>query len=261
LIICRSCFIFLSLKIREQRIELRRDHRPYYLKRFDSRFQRWYARYYLAPQFEYFGKGLVFMKPWHVEVFGGPVSLGDYTTVIATSDRKVRFTVWPVWMGRGKIEIGNYCLICPGTRIMSATSITLGEGCMTAQNVSIADADWHDLYDRSMPVGHTKEVIIGNNVWLGDSVIVGKGVTIGDNAVIGAGSVVVKDIPANAIAAGNPAVVVKYLDDTISLKTRKDWLAHPEKLTKDFEWIDRAMMKGNTLLGWFRSLLFPRKGD
>ncbi len=240
---------------------MRKDHRPYYLKRLDAKFQKWYARRYLAPQFESFGKGSVFMKPWHVEVFGGPVFLGDYATVIATADRKVRFTVWPAWMGKGKIQIGNYCLICPGTRIMSATSIVMGEGCMTAQNVSIADADWHDIYDRSMPVGKTREVIIGNNVWLGDSVIVGKGVTIGDNAVIGAGSVVVKDIPANAIAAGNPATVVKYLDSDIPLRTRKDWLADPVKLARDFELIDRAMMKDNTLLGWLRSLLFPRRGD
>ncbi|MCE5210930.1 MAG: acyltransferase [Deltaproteobacteria bacterium] len=201
------------------------------------------------------------MKPWHVEVFGGPVYLGDYTNVIASPDRKVRFTVWPVWMGSGKIEIGKYCLICPGTRIMSATSITMGDGCMTAQNVSISDSDWHDLYDRSMPVGQTKEVTIGNNVWIGDSAIVCKGVTIGDNAVIGAGSIVVKDIPANAIAAGNPATVIKYLDPDIPMKTRGDWLADPAKLAGDFELIDRAMMKGNTLRGWFRALLFPRRGD
>ncbi|MFZ3158503.1 MAG: acyltransferase [Smithella sp.] len=201
------------------------------------------------------------MKPQYVEVFGGPVYLGDYSTIIATPDRKVRFAVWPVWQGQGKIEIGKCCLICPGTRIMSATSITMGDGCMTAQNVSISDADWHDIYDRSMPIGKTQAVTIGNNVWLGDSVIVGKGVTIGDNAVIGAGSIVVKDIPANAIAVGNPATVIKYLDPDKPLKTRMDWLSNPAKLASDFEIIDRALMKGNSLAGWFRSLLFPRKGD
>jgi len=231
------------------------------LKRFYNKYQRWYAKYFLAHQFDYFGRGLVFMKPWHVEVFGGPVFLGDYTTVIATPDRKVRFTVWPVWMGQGKIEIGKCCLICPGTRIMSATSITMGDGCMTAQNVSISDSDWHGLYDRSMPVGDSRPITIGHNVWIGDSAFVGKGVTIGDNAVIGACSVVVKDIPANAIAAGNPATVIKYLDPDKPMKTRVDWLSDPVKLARDFELIDRAIMKGNTLRGWFRSLLFPRSGD
>jgi acetyltransferase-like isoleucine patch superfamily enzyme len=240
---------------------LRRDHRPYYVKRWDHRFQKWYARYFLANQFDYFGRGVVFMKPWHVEVFGGPVFLGDCSTVIATPDRKVRFTVWPAWMGEGKIEIGKCCLICPGTRIMSATAVTMGDGCMTAQSVSISDADWHDLYDRSMPVGNTQAVTIGNNVWIGDSAIVCKGVTIGDNAIIGAGSIVVKDIPANAIVAGNPATIVKYLDPDKPIKTRTDWLSNPAKLAKEFELIDRAFMKGNTIAGWFRSLLFPRQGD
>ena len=240
---------------------MRKDHRPYYIKRLYNKYQKWYAQRFLAHQFEYFGRGLVFMKPQYVEVFGGPVFLGDYSTIIATSDRKVRFAVWTVWLGKGKIEIGKCCLICPGTRIMSATSITMGDGCMTAQNVSISDADWHDLYDRSMPIGKTQAVKIGHNVWLGDSVIVGKGVTIGDNAVIGAGSIVVKDIPANAIAVGNPATVIKYLDPDKPIKTRMDWLSNPAKLASDLELIDRAFMKDNTIAGWFRSLLFPRKGD
>jgi carbonic anhydrase/acetyltransferase-like protein (isoleucine patch superfamily) len=96
---------------------------------------------------------------------------------------------------------------------------------------------------------------------MGDSAIIGKGVTIGDNAIIGAGSIVVKNIPANAIAAGNPATVIKHLDPDKSLKTRTQWLSDPAKLARDFEIIDRKLMKGNTLAGWFRSLLFPRRGD
>jgi serine acetyltransferase len=132
---------------------------------------------------------------------------------------------------------------------------------MTAQSVSIGDADWHGLYDRSMPVGNTQAVTIGNNVWIGDSAIVSKGVTIGDNAVIGAGSIVVKDIPANAIAAGNPATVIKYLDPSQPMRTRKDWLSNPAQLARDFELIDRSLMKGNTVAGWLRSILLPRQGD
>ena len=240
---------------------MRKDHRPYYLKNLYNKFQKWYAYYYLAPQCEYFGRGLHFMKPWQVEIFGGPVSLGDYTTVIATPDKKVRFTIWSKDKNSGKIEIGKCCLVCPGTRIMSATSITIGDGCMMAQSVSITDSDWHDIYDRSLSIGKTEAVTIGSNVWIGDSAIISKGVTIGDNAIIGAGSIVVKDIPANAIAVGNPASVLKYLDPEKTLKSRTDWMANPAKLAADFEIIDREMMAGNTLAGWFRSMIFPRKGD
>ena len=54
-----------------------------------------------------------------------------------------------------------------------------------------------------------KPVTIGNNVWIGGSVTILAGVTIGDNCTIGAGSVVTRDIPANSVAVGNPARVVK----------------------------------------------------
>lgn len=54
-------------------------------------------------------------------------------------------------------------------------------------------------------------VTIGNNVWLGSRVMILKGVSIGDNSVIGASSVVTKPIPANCIAAGNPAKIIRYI--------------------------------------------------
>jgi Acetyltransferase (isoleucine patch superfamily) len=245
----------------EKSKSLRKDHRPYYIKHLYDKFEAWYAQYYLSPQCEYFGHGLRFMKPWAVKIYHGPVSIGDYATFVATSDKKIRLTVWSANENSGKIDIGRYCIICPGTRISSATAVTLGDDCMVAQNVLITDSDWHDLYDRSLSIGNTEAVKIGKNVWIGDSAIIGKGVTIGDNAVIGAGSIVVKDIPADAIAAGNPAAVIKYLDADKPIKSRSQWLADPQKMTEYFDAVERTMRKGNTLFGWFRSLLFPCKGD
>ena len=58
-------------------------------------------------------------------------------------------------------------------------------------------------------------VTIGNNVWIGGSSTIIGGVSIGDNAVVAAGSVVIRDIPANTLVAGNPARVIRKL-------TRKD---------------------------------------
>ena len=54
-------------------------------------------------------------------------------------------------------------------------------------------------------------VTIGNHVWIGGGSIICAGVSIGDNTTIGAGSVVVKDIPANVVAAGNPCRVIRTL--------------------------------------------------
>ncbi|MDD5711317.1 MAG: acyltransferase [Smithellaceae bacterium] len=240
---------------------LRRDHRPYFLKRLDLSLQKWYVNYVLRPQFESLGRGCTFMGPRYVEVFGGPVFLGDHATVIATPDRRVRLTIWAAWEKQARIEIGRYCLICPGVRIGCATEVTIGDSCMMAQCAYITDADWHGIYDRSLPVGQSAPVHVGKNVWIGDSAIVCKGVTIGDNSIIGAGSIVVKDIPPNVIAAGNPAKPIKELDTERVMKTRADWLADPQLLGAQFAEIDKAMLKGNTVRGWLRSLIFPRPGD
>jgi maltose O-acetyltransferase len=63
-------------------------------------------------------------------------------------------------------------------------------------------------------LGYTRlaPVKIGNNVFIGANATILPGVTIGDNAVVGAGSVVAKDVPANAVATGNPARVVRDIE-------------------------------------------------
>jgi len=241
-------------------ISLIRDYRPYYIKKFDLLLRDWYVDHFLRHQFRYLGKNGTFMKPWHIQVFGWPIDLGDYANVITTSDHKVRLTIWSEKDTQASISIGNYCLICPGVRISAATSITIGDSCMMASSAYITDADWHGIHDRTDYIGKTAPISIGNNVWIGDSAIVCKGVTIGDNSIIGAGSVVTRDIPANSIAVGNPAVVIKEIDTNLPFKTRADWFSNPIKLASDIEEIDRDMLKDNTFIGWIRSLVFPGKG-
>ncbi len=238
-----------------------KDHRPYYLKRWDIRLQEWYVRHYLQPQFAHMGKGGLFMRPWYVEVFGGPISLGDHAHVIATPDQRVRLTVWSTIEDNGSIRIGDYCLICPGVRISAGIEIVIENSCMMAQGAFITDSDWHDIYDRSRSVGQSAPVRIEDNAWIGDSAIVCKGVRIGRNSIVGAGAVVVKDVPDNVIVAGNPAVVVKEIDPERTMKTRAEWLSDPSRLAAEFEQIDRSRMSGNTLLGWLRALIRPRRGD
>ena len=239
---------------------MRKDHRPYSLKKVFLKFQNLYARHFLAPHFDRFGRGHAFMRPWYVEVFGGPVVLGDYATVIATRDLVVRLSVWSLQEGMGRITIGDYCLISAGVRISSGCEITIGDSCMMACGVYITDADWHGIYDRA-GFGRSLPVHIADNVWIGDRAMIGKGVHIGENAVIGAGSVVMHDIPANVIAAGNPARVIRELDPEKEMRTRQDWFTDHARLSRELAEWDRALLTGNTLTGWLRYLLFPRKGD
>lgn len=106
----------------------------------------------------------------------------------------------------GKIELGDKCSFS-GVSIVSNVSVILGEKVMCGTNVIIGDRNDHeDLYPRFQP----KPVKIGKNVWIGMNSVVMRGVTIGNNVIIGANSIVTKDIPENAIAAGNPCKVIKY---------------------------------------------------
>ncbi len=100
------------------------------------------------------------------------------------------------FLGKGKVEIGNYFHTGHNLTIISSNHRYEGG----AQAIP---------YDK---VKIHKSVIIKDFVWLGDSVLILPGVTIGKGAVVAAGSVVVKDIPDYAIVGGNPAKVIKYRD-------------------------------------------------
>ncbi len=86
-------------------------------------------------------------------------------------------------------------------------SIWIGENVAISENVTIRDSDNHQLLNQDHVV--TQPVRIKDKVWLGINVTILKGVTIGYGSVIGAGSVVVSDIPANCLAVGVPAKVIK----------------------------------------------------
>ena len=84
--------------------------------------------------------------------------------------------------------------------------VTIGENCSFSYRNMILTGT-HDISDYSTIIA--KPVVIGDNTWITSNVTILPGVTIGSNTVIGAGSVVTKDIPADSVAVGNPARVVK----------------------------------------------------
>ena len=77
------------------------------------------------------------------------------------------------------------------------------------------------LIGKKNPDANTDGCTIGNNVYIGAGAVIMNPVNIGDNVIIGAGSVVTKDIPSGCIVAGNPAKIIKYLNDSASLKNRE----------------------------------------
>lgn len=106
------------------------------------------------------------------------------------------------------IHINNNCVI-----IAEGDGIEIGSNTLIGTNCEIIDSDFHDLTPdkRSNGTPITAKVVIGKNVFIGNNVKILKGVTIGDNSVIANSSIVVKSIPENLIAGGNPAKIIKNL--------------------------------------------------
>ena len=111
----------------------------------------------------------------------------------------------------GRLEIGNGVFVNYGASLSAHHLVRIGDGCQLGSYACLMDNDYHSVEDREKP-SESKPIVLGRNVWLGVRVIVLKGVTIGDNAVIGAGSVVTRDIPANSMAAGVPAKVIRTFE-------------------------------------------------
>ncbi len=114
----------------------------------------------------------------------------------------------------GKIIIGDEVVMSRGVHLVAFYHIDIGQGSMIGEYTSIRDANHH--FGQGKSVRHSgysgEPIIIGNNVWIGRGVTILAGVSIGDNAVIGANAVVTKDVPANALAAGIPAGILRTLE-------------------------------------------------
>ena len=119
----------------------------------------------------------------------------------------------------GSIQVAAGSSIHPGCQLKAYIApIQIGEGVMIAANVALYSYDHGmvpDLTIRSQPLTAKGPIIIHNEAWIGTGAIILSGVTIGEGAVVAAGSVVTKDIPAGAIAAGNPARIIKHRNELI----------------------------------------------
>ncbi|MGN0085932.1 MAG: sugar O-acetyltransferase [Alloprevotella sp.] len=119
----------------------------------------------------------------------------------------------PFYCDYGKhIRVGKRFFANFAWTVLDEADVTIGNDCFIGPNVSIYTA-CHSTNpeERNTRMEWARPVTIGHNCWIGGSVTILPGVTIGDNVTIGAGSVVVNDIPANSVAVGNPAKVVRTL--------------------------------------------------
>jgi acetyltransferase-like isoleucine patch superfamily enzyme len=133
-----------------------------------------------------------------------------------------------VTKGSGRISIGEKCWIGGGgsTAIGAVFSISIGSYAMISNNVHIFDNNNHPtdpaarmrmctggFFNDAWEWVHAEaaQIVIGENVWIGEFATVLKGVTVGRGSIVAAHAVVTKDVPEYCIVAGNPAKIVKRL--------------------------------------------------
>lgn len=130
----------------------------------------------------------------------------------------------------GEIIIGEHCFIGAGSRIWSREKITIGNRVLISHNVNIHDNISHSLdpEERHKDFLHifcngplipndyrSKEINIGDDVWIGFNATILKGVTVGKGAIIGANAVITKDVPAFAVVVGGQKQeVVKFINQS-----------------------------------------------
>jgi len=106
--------------------------------------------------------------------------------------------------------------------ILDCADVVFGDNIFIGPNCGFYTAEHPlDAKTRNQGLEYAKPIKIGSDVWIGGNVTVIGGVTIGDNVVIGAGSVVVKDIPSNCVAVGNPCRPIKTLDTAENADSEK----------------------------------------
>ncbi|MGS0685202.1 sugar O-acetyltransferase [Nakamurella sp. GG22] len=139
-------------------------------------------------------------RPILVELLG---ALGDEAHI-----RPPLFVDYGTFITVGARTFVNYNLVA-----LDVAPISIGDDCQIGPNVQLLTPTHPvEAQPRRDKLEAAKPISIGDNVWIGGGAIVLPGVTIGDNTVIGAGAVVSKDIPANVIAVGNPARVVRSIE-------------------------------------------------
>ena len=131
-------------------------------------------------------------------------------------------------MKEGRISIGDYTEIREHSFVGSVNNIKIGNCVIISNNVKIYDNNNHPtdpkIREKMCKDGFfgpawrwehsaNSPVIIEDNVWIGERSTILKGVTIGEGAIVACNSVVTKNVPKYAMVAGNPAKVVKYLDN------------------------------------------------
>lgn len=149
---------------------------------------------------------------------GSNLELLENSKLIVNGDTCVGYNSSIRLEENAQLIIGSNTYISSSALIRSAKSIEIGNNCAISWNVTIMDSDFHDYKVNGILQENTKEVIIEDNVWIGNNVIILKGVHIGKNAIVAAGSVVTRNVEPFSAVGGNPAKKIKSNVDPVNIQ-------------------------------------------
>jgi len=113
------------------------------------------------------------------------------------------------------IHLGEKVFMNYNCCILDVMEVRMGNNVLLGPNVQIYTATHPlDAAGRATWLESAKPITIGNDVWIGGSAVICPGVTIGNGVVIGAGAIVTKDVPDNVFVGGNPAKIIKEIDNS-----------------------------------------------
>jgi acetyltransferase-like isoleucine patch superfamily enzyme len=156
--------------------------------------------------------------------------IGPGVTFEIGRDATVRLGRWS-WIGHGtkirahegEVSIGAKTVMGQECTISAFQHVSIGRECIVADRVMLIDFD-HGVVEVERPIRaqgiYKRDVRVGNNVWVGYGACFLRGTTVGDNAVVGTLSVVTKDLPDNAVAAGRPARVLRMREAPRTMRWR-----------------------------------------
>lgn len=176
--------------------------------------------YWISREIGHIGSNSYIAYP--CKLWGGgqkSISIGNNTTI----QGNCILGCWVKYYNQSftpSIIIGDDCNIGEHTHISAINRVSIGNGLLTGRYVFIGDnshgrlsLEEANIPPIKRPLQSKGEVVIGNNVWIGDKATVLGGVHIGDNVIVAANAVVLSDVPSNSIVAGVPAKVVKQLKE------------------------------------------------
>jgi acetyltransferase-like isoleucine patch superfamily enzyme len=147
------------------------------------------------------------------------ISLGNNCSI----GRRAVLTAWDSYKTdkySPEIQIGDNVNIGDDCHISAVDKIQIGNNVLTGKKILITDnshgrfiKEWLDMDPEERPVVSKGPVIIEDNVWIGDKASILPGVRIGKGSIIAANAVVIKNVPPYSLVGGNPAKVIKTLED------------------------------------------------